>query len=122
MKHVQTHPAFGPTLALLAVVLLLASNGLAQAEPAPVAEAGTCATISLDDLVILAAGELLAGDLPTPRLEGALGETTRVPAVERVAQATDQTARPPAQEFGKFNERERDFMDVLKFCNLPCLS
>ena len=114
MKNVHTRPGFGLKLALLALGLFLALNGSAQAEPAPVAEAGTCvaldgATLDLDDLVILAAGELLAEDFP-PRLEGALGETTRVPVVETVAQATDQTTRRPAREFGYFNEREREFI------------
>ena len=67
MKNVHTHPGFGLTLALLATVLLLVFNGLAQGEPAPVAEQGTCAVeggaaLDLDDLVILTAGELSARD------------------------------------------------------------
>ena len=64
VKNVHTHPGFGLKRAFLALVLLLALNGLAQAEPAPVAEQGTCAAeagaaLDLDDLVILTAGDFL---------------------------------------------------------------
>ena len=91
MKNVHTHPGFGLKLALLAAVLLLAINGLAQGEPAPVAEQGTCAveagaTISLDDLVILTAGELSARNFP--RVAQATQERTYSSVKELVIDAS----------------------------------